>query len=146
MARYSLLLEIMMPFKGMQMQFRIKEKFGNTDLRTVLDHLWKYTQVIGQKVAYAVLLMVFAFRRKETPRWARNIIIGALAYFLSPIDSIPDLTPILGYTDDFGVLSFGLVTIASYINDDVRIEARKIMKKIFGKLDFESIQCVDRKL
>ena len=130
----------------MRMQFRIKEKIGNIDFREVWDHLWKYTKVIGQKVAYSVLLMVFAFRRKDTPRWARNIIIGSLAYFLSPFDSIPDLTPILGYTDDFGVLSFGLVTIASYINDDVRIEARKIMKKIFGELDFKSIHCVDSKL
>ena len=125
------------------MRFRIREKLRNTDFREVFNHLWKSTRLVGQKVAYAVLLMIYAYRRKETPRWARNIIIGSLAYFL---DSIPDLTPILGYTDDFGILSFGLVTIASYINDDVRIEARKVLKKLFGELDFDSIHCVDEKL
>lgn len=128
------------------MRFRIKKKLRDTDFRQIIDHVRKFAMLLGQKVAYAVLLMVFAFRRKDTPRWARNIIIGSLAYFLAPVDSIPDLTPILGYTDDFGVLSFGLVTIASYINDDVRIEARKIMKKIFGELDFDSIRSVDEKL
>ncbi len=128
------------------MRFRIKEKLRNTDFREIWEHLAKFAKMVGQKVAYAVLLMVFAYRRKETPRWARNIIIGSLAYFLAPIDSIPDLTPLLGYTDDFGILSFGLVTIASYINDDVRIEARKVIKKMFGELDFESIRSVDEKL
>lgn len=90
--------------------------------------------------------MVFAYRRKDTPGWAKHIIVGAIGYFLTPFDSIPDLTPILGYTDDLGVLSFGLVTIASYINDDVRIEARKRLKSIFGELDFAALGEIDEKL
>ena len=115
-----------------------------------MGKIWKkiarYGRQAGQKTVYSVLLMFYAYRRKETPHWARSIIIGALGYFLTPIDSVPDLTPILGYTDDIGVLSFGLVTIASYINDEVRINARKRLKSFFGTLDFESINAVDSKL
>lgn len=128
------------------MKFNIHKKLRKIEIREVLAYLGTHLKNIGQQVAYAALLMVFAYRRNDTPRWAKNIIIGALAYFLSPFDSIPDLTPILGFTDDFGVLSFGLVTIASYIDDDVRIEARKVMKKVFGSLDFECIGPVDDKL
>lgn len=102
--------------------------------------------VIGQKTVYAVMLMVYAFRRKETPLWAKNIIVGALGYFLAPFDAIPDLTPILGYTDDLGVLSFGLVTIASYINSDVRIRARKQLKVLFGEVDLDLLESVDARL
>lgn len=106
----------------------------------------KHLKQVGQKLTYTILLLVFAFRRKETPAWAKHIIVGAIGYFLTPFDSIPDLTPILGYTDDFGVLSFGLVTIASYIDDSVRIQARKKLKHFFGSIDFDSIEEVDAKL
>jgi uncharacterized membrane protein YkvA (DUF1232 family) len=101
---------------------------------------------IGQQATYIVLLLYYAFNRKDTPRWAKHIIFGAFAYLLSPVDAIPDLTPIIGYTDDIGVLAYGLVAIAAYINDNVRIEARKKLKKLFGELDFEAVQAVEKKL
>ena len=115
-------------------------------LKSVCQKLLPIVRGLGQKFVYIVLLMVFAFKRKETPNWAKHIIVGALGYLLTPIDAIPDLTPILGYTDDLGVLSFGIVTIASYINDDVRIEARRKLKSLFGELNFEELEQIDVKL
>ena len=118
--------------------------------KAAIDRAWSRIKrqflIMGQQTVYAALLMVHAFRRRETPLWAKNIIVGALGYLLTPFDAVPDLTPILGYTDDLGVLSFGLVTIASYINHDVRIEARKRVKTLFGSLDFASLEAVDEKL
>lgn len=119
-----------------------KERFFISVWRKLLKH----SKAIGQKTIYTVLLMFYAFRRTETPRYAKGIIIGTLGYFLSPFDAIPDLSPIIGYTDDLGVLSFGLVTIAAYINDEVRISARKTLKRIFRELDLDSLQTVDKKL
>ena len=115
-------------------------------LSSVWQKLRKHSVAIGQKTVYSVLLMFYAFRRSETPTFARTIILGTLGYFLAPFDSIPDLTPVIGYTDDLGVLSFGLVTIAAYINDEVRIKARKALKGVFGDLDLRILQCVDAKL
>jgi len=106
----------------------------------------RFCIAMGQQTVYSVLLMVYAFRRKDSPAWAKRIIIGALGYVLTPIDAIPDLTPLIGYTDDLGVLSFGLVAIASYIDSEVRIEARKGVKYLFGEVDLESIHEVDRNL
>ena len=38
--------------------------------------------------------------------WHRKaIVIAALIYFISPVDTIPDLTPLFGYLDDLGVIS-----------------------------------------
>jgi hypothetical protein len=45
-----------------------------------------------------------ASRKRQA--WAKNIILGTLGYLLAPFDAIPDLSPIIGYTDDIGVLSF----------------------------------------
>jgi uncharacterized membrane protein YkvA (DUF1232 family) len=100
----------------------------------------------GVKIVYTALLLFYAYRRKETPTWARSIILGVLGYFLAPIDLIPDLTPILGYTDDLGVLGFGLVTIAAYVNQDVRQKARGRLDQWFGDFDEAELEEVDKQL
>lgn len=100
----------------------------------------------GVKIVYTALLLFYAYRRKETPTWARSIILGVLGYFLAPIDLIPDLTPILGYTDDLGVLAFGLVTIAAYVNQEVRQKARGRLHQWFGEFDEAELKEVDEQL
>jgi len=109
-------------------------------------YLQKYLKDAGIKVVYAALLLFYAYRRSDTPKWAKNIIIGALGYLLAPIDTIPDLTPFLGFTDDFGVMLFGLVTIACYINDSVRGNALAQLKKWFKDFDPEILMEVDAAL
>jgi uncharacterized membrane protein YkvA (DUF1232 family) len=52
----------------------------------------------------------------------------------------------LGYTDDLGVLSFGLVLIAGYINNEVRGNARKQMTKWFGEINENELDEVDDSL
>jgi uncharacterized membrane protein YkvA (DUF1232 family) len=92
------------------------------------------------------LLLYYAYKRSETPSWAKNIIIGVIGYFIAPIDAIPDLTPFFGYTDDIGILSFGLVTIACYVNEDVKENARQKLHKWFGDYDEDELREVDAQL
>lgn len=108
--------------------------------------LRRYARQAGLKAVYTALLLFYAYRRKETPTWAKSIVIGVLGYFLSPIDIIPDLTPIIGYTDDIGVLSFGLVTIAAHVNKDVKEQARGRLSKWFGNYDEAELSEVDEQL
>ncbi|MFK8101724.1 MAG: YkvA family protein [Saprospiraceae bacterium] len=114
------------------------------------NRLWKklknFATQAGVKTVYSALLLYYAYRRKETPLWAKNIILGTLGYFLAPIDAIPDLTPFLGYTDDVGVLSFGLVTIAGFVNKDVRKQARTQLAKWFDKYEENILEEVDQQL
>ena len=106
----------------------------------------KYFRNMGLKTTYSALLLYHAYERKDTPLYAKNIILGVLGYLISPIDWLPDFTPIFGYTDDLGILAFGLVTLACYINDDVKIKARKQLKDWFGELDFEQLAEVEASL
>jgi uncharacterized membrane protein YkvA (DUF1232 family) len=101
---------------------------------------------LGLKVAYAALLMFYAYNRKETPRWARRIVLGSLGYLLTPLDALPDLTPFVGYTDDLGILSFGLVTIAAYVNEEVKKQARGRLRSWFGSYDEGELAVVDNRL
>lgn len=121
-------------------------KTKKPSIEKVMRALKRHFRRVGQQTVYAVLLMVNAFRQKETPGWAKRVIVGTLGYFLAPIDAVPDLSPIIGFTDDFGVVAFGLVTIASYITDDVRIRSRQQVKSFFGEIDLEAMQSVDSRL
>jgi len=105
-----------------------------------------YSKKIGIKSVYAALLLFYAFKRKETPTWAKNIIIGVLGYLIAPIDLLPDLTPFIGYTDDLGVLGVGLVAIASYVNDAVKSQAKSKLRDWFGNYDAEELENIDQKL
>ena len=112
--------------------------------------LWRkinrYAKNAGLKVVYSVLLLYYSYKRKDTPKWAKRIITGVIAYFIMPLDAVPDLTPFLGFTDDLGILGFGLVTIAAYVNDEVRANARKNLKTWFGEYDEAELKSVDDKL
>lgn len=108
--------------------------------------LSRYAQQAGVKVVYAALLLYFAYQRKETPSWAKRTVIGTLGYFLFPLDFLPDLTPFIGYTDDLGLLTFCLVALAGFINDDVRQKARTQLNKLFDQVDPELLAEVDEKL
>lgn len=90
------------------------------------------------------MLLYYAYKRKDTPRWAKNIIIGAISYFLAPFDGVPDLTPFLGFTDDLGLLSFGLVTISCYIDDEVKVNAKKGLSRFFKEVNLDTIAEVDQ--
>lgn len=123
------------PFK------KYADKFSENKFWNKLKH---YTRQAGLKTIYSALLLFYAYKRKETPAWAKNVILGTLGYFLSPFDAIPDLSPIIGYTDDIGVLSFGLVTIAAYVNAEVRQKAKTQLAKWFGHFDTGELADVDK--
>jgi uncharacterized membrane protein YkvA (DUF1232 family) len=113
---------------------------------TILSSLRMKIKYISSSLLYAALLMYYAFRRNETPAWAKRIVMGVFVYLFAPIDAIPDLTPIIGYTDDMGVMLYGLVLIAAYINEDVRQSARRTLESWIGPVDQESLRQVDERL
>ncbi|MBP9197933.1 MAG: DUF1232 domain-containing protein [Saprospiraceae bacterium] len=112
----------------------------------ILSFIQRRVKALGIRLIYSVLLMVYAYQSDRTPVWARRIIMGALAYLLSPLDSIPDLTPFIGFTDDLGIISFGLVSIACYIDKDVREKAKTKLLSLIKDVDEKEILAVDAKL
>ena len=123
-----------------------KKYIPNFSEKTFWNTIKSRANRIGQKTVYSALLLFYAFKRKDTPVWAKNIVLGVLGYLITPFDFIPDLTPIIGYTDDIGVLSFGLVTIACFVNDEVKSKSRHQLGKWFNRLDEETIAEVNKQL
>lgn len=116
-----------------------------SDLR-FWDKLKKFASAAGVKTVYSALLLFFAYKRSDTPGWAKRLVVGVLGYLIMPIDAIPDLGFLIGYTDDLGVLSFALVTIAAYVNEDVRANAREKLADWFPNVEEEVLLEVDKKL
>jgi uncharacterized membrane protein YkvA (DUF1232 family) len=58
--------------------------------------------------------------------------IGALGYFILPLDLIPDVVVGLGYTDNLGALRLALFQIAMYIDEDIKDQAKEKLKDWFG--------------
>lgn len=99
------------------------------------DTLTRYAKTAGREVIEKALWLYYAARSPATPAWAKTAIYGALGYFISIIDAIPDLTPIVGYTDDLGVLVAALATVAAYITPDVKAKADEKLCRWFGDPD-----------
>jgi uncharacterized membrane protein YkvA (DUF1232 family) len=94
--------------------------------------LARFGRSAGREVVEKVLWLWFASRRPDLPTWARTTVYGALAYFVLPVDAIPDLLPLAGYTDDVGVLGWALVTIASYVDADVKRRTAAVLSRLFA--------------
>jgi uncharacterized membrane protein YkvA (DUF1232 family) len=106
----------------------------------------QYAKAAGVKTVYSALLLFYAYKRKETPAWAKRSVIGVLGYLIMPLDIIPDLSPIIGYTDDLGFLSMCLVIIAAFINDEVKGQAREKLTQWFPTIEEADLAEVDDKL
>lgn len=63
----------------------------------------------------------------QTPRHVQLSLLGALAYFVLPFDFVPDLLPVLGFTDDAAVLVTALRMVATNIRPDHREAARQAL-------------------
>ena len=60
-----------------------------------------------------------------TPLKAKGVLLGALAYFILPIDVIPDFVLGLGFTDDMAVLYAAIATIRTHLKPQHRERARQ---------------------
>jgi uncharacterized membrane protein YkvA (DUF1232 family) len=89
----------------------LDEKFNNEEKvnsgkEYVEEHLWEKVEKTGSKIRFAkdVKALFRYMRDRSVPWYRKSIVVGALIYFISPIDAIPDLAPLIGYLDDLGVI------------------------------------------
>lgn len=63
----------------------------------------------------------------STPLAARAVLLGAVAYFVMPIDAIPDAFAIFGFSDDAGVLATAIAVAGSNIREAHRAAAKRLL-------------------
>ena len=95
--------------------------------------LQHYGRDIGLTVLYNVLQLWYVLQKPEVPAKNKAVIMGALGYLITPLDFIPDLTPILGYNDDAAAILFALYMVRQYVDDEVKAQAKARLAKIFSE-------------
>lgn len=94
--------------------------------------LARSARVAGREVVEKALWLYYAAQQPDVPRWAKLTIWGALAYFVLPVDAVPDVLPAVGFVDDLGVLAAALATVAAYVDEDVKEQSRQRLCVWFG--------------
>jgi uncharacterized membrane protein YkvA (DUF1232 family) len=107
---------------------------------TLWEKIKKYSRSAGLKVIYAALLLLFIMKDKNVAIKTKVSIAAALGYFILPTDAIFDLTPIIGYTDDLGVLIFVLTQVASNITPEIREKAQNKLGEWFGEINLNELK------
>jgi uncharacterized membrane protein YkvA (DUF1232 family) len=107
-----------------------QDKFSKDNLLLKLQH---YGRDIGLTVLYNVLQLWYVLQKPEVPAKNKAVIMGALGYLITPLDFIPDLTPILGYNDDAAAILFALYMVRQYVDDEVKTQAKARLAKIFSE-------------
>ena len=91
---------------GGKSEEEIKEEY-EPKTEYVEENLWYKLEKAGKKISFAKDIMaLFRYMQDNFVSWHRKaIVVAALIYFISPIDTIPDVAPLFGYLDDLGVIT-----------------------------------------
>ncbi len=102
------------------------------DETRVRRRFWSSLKRVAADLPFAedlVTAYYCAFDR-DTPRHVQAALIGALAYFILPFDIVPDMLPLLGFTDDAAVLAAAIKLVAGHITPAHRDAARRALARV----------------
>ena len=101
-----------------------KDYSGDFGDESFWGKLTKTARTIGRELVEKALSMYYALQDKDTPMWAKTIIVAALGYFICPVDAIPDAIPGVGYADDAGAITVALGIVAVHIKPEHKERAK----------------------
>src|SRR6266581_4779300 len=83
---------------------------------SVRRRFWIKLKRVVAKLPFAedLLAAYYCAFDKQTPRHVRAMLLGALAYFILPFDFIPDMLPVIGFTDDAAFLAATIALVLSH--------------------------------
>jgi uncharacterized membrane protein YkvA (DUF1232 family) len=101
------------------------------DPENLRRRFWVKLKRVIAKIPFAedLLAAYYCAFDKQTPCPVQAALLGAIAYFILPFDFIPDMLPVLGYTDDAAVLATAIRLVSSHITPDHRDAARAALKR-----------------
>jgi len=92
---------------------------------------WSKVRRVAARLPFAedLLSAYYCAFDRNTPIQVKAALLGALAYFVLPVDLVPDILPVLGYADDAAVLATALRLVASHIRPEHREAARQALAR-----------------
>lgn len=101
------------------------------------NRFWKKVERVAKKVGATVLLPVFTLyymlQDDKVSLRHKAYIVGALGYFILPIDLIPDgILSVIGFTDDIAVMTLVLKLVKDSITPEIKAHANDRVSEIIG--------------
>ncbi|MFY8114820.1 MAG: YkvA family protein [Rhabdaerophilum sp.] len=101
------------------------------DEEDLLERMREKLRRLARQLPFAedLLAAYFCVRDPATPPRVRWILLLALAYFVLPVDTVPDVLPVLGFTDDAAVLAAALASVRGSLQPEHRDRARDTLDR-----------------
>jgi uncharacterized membrane protein YkvA (DUF1232 family) len=93
---------------------------------------WRKAKRVVASLPFAedLLAAYYCAFDRDTPLSVKAVLVGALAYFVLPADAIPDVLPVIGFTDDAAVLAAAVKLVADHIRPLHREAARRKLSEL----------------
>lgn len=106
--------------------------FDQDDTETLRRTVWRKARRVAARIPFAedLLAAYYCAFDHDTPLRVKGTLVGALAYFVLPLDAMPDLMPVLGFTDDAAVLAAAIKMVASHMQPRHRDAARDALARL----------------
>lgn len=108
------------------------------------EKVTKVAKQAGIKVVSNALLLYFSLQSERTYK-EKTLILGALGYFILPLDLISDLLPVIGYSDDLSILLASIKLLKNITEDNVEKVTKVLSEKLHYAKD-EINQLFNRKI
>jgi uncharacterized membrane protein YkvA (DUF1232 family) len=97
--------------------------------RTVHERFWTKLRKVAGRIPFTeeIASAWYCVSDPATPARAKAILLAALAYFVAPVDAIPDFIAGIGFTDDAAVLAIAIGLVSSNIKPQHREKARSAL-------------------
>lgn len=109
----------------------------------LLDKISKTFKKAGLKVIYYVLLLYYVLMDENTPFQQKMLIIGALGYFILPVDMIPDFIPAAGFADDAAAIVACLKTVSDNVTPEVKKKTINTLHDWFDEVEYSKVEEYD---
>jgi uncharacterized membrane protein YkvA (DUF1232 family) len=101
--------------------------------------LAKVAKSAGRKMVYAALLLYYVLKSPSVKKGDKTTIIGALGYFILPMDILPDFIPMVGFTDDLSAILLALHAVWKNITPEIKAMAAAKASELFGDFNQQEI-------
>ena len=118
----------------------IQKYQGHYSEKKLTGKLPKVARKAGQTLIYAILLLYYVLRSPSVTKGDKATILGALGYFILPLDILPDFLPIVGFTDDLSAILLALHAVWKNITPEVKAKAAAKASELFGNFDQKNVE------
>jgi uncharacterized membrane protein YkvA (DUF1232 family) len=93
--------------------------------------MFKNWKAMAKKFEIETYALYLAYKDPRVSLLIKVVILLVIAYLLSPIDLIPDFIPVIGYLDDFLLITVGIPILLKIVPKEIMDEHRESAKTKF---------------